>query len=153
MTRYGTPDPILENEKFEFSEYALNNLQGVVFRDWGGSLDYVSYLRITESPEKFKSYEINSKIIPGKENSFKISSAPYGETLEELISDGEKYDLKYIIANQKKGLYYPFTDELYYNYNQYPYLKKIFDSDEFGFKKLKIKVFEINYEKFHEYER
>ena len=31
-----------------------------------------------------------------------------------------------------------------------PYLKKIFDSDKFGFKKLKIKVFEINYEKFHE---
>ena len=149
MTRYWTPDPILENEKFEFSEYALNNLQGVVFRDWGGGLDYVSYLRITESPEKFKSYEINSKIL-AKENSFKISAAPYGETLEELISDGEKYDLKYIIANQKKGLYYPFTDELYNNYNQYPYLKKIFDSDEFGFKKLKIKVFEIDYEKFHE---
>ena len=35
------------------------------------------------------------------------------------------------------------------NYNQYPYLKKIFDSDEFGFKKLKIKVFEIDYEKFN----
>ena len=67
-----------------------------------------------------------------------------------LYLTGEKYDLKYIIANQKKGLYYPFTDELFYNYNQYPYLKKIFDSDEFGFKKLKIKVFEINYEKFHE---
>ena len=150
MIRYGTPYHVLDNEKLEFSEYALNNLQGVVLRDWGGGLDYVSYIRITESPEKFKSYEINSKIIPDKENSFKISSAPYGETLEELISDGEKYDLKYIIANQKKGLYYPFTDELFYNYNQYPYLKKIFDSDEFGFKKLKIKVFEINYEKFHE---
>ena len=35
------------------------------------------------------------------------------------------------------------------NYNQYTYLKKVFDSDEFGFKKLKIKVFEINYEKFN----
>ena len=145
-TRYG--DHILENEELEFSEYALNNLQGVVLRDWGGSFDYVRYLTITESPEKFKSYKINSKI-PGKENSFKVSSAPYGETLEELISDGEKYNLKYIIANQKKGLYHPFTDELYNNYNQYPYLKKIFDSDEFGFKKLKIKVFEIDYEKFN----
>ena len=148
MIRYGTPYHVLDNEKLEFSEYALNNLQGVVLRDWGGSLDYVRYLTITESPEKFKSYEINSKI-PDKENSFKVSSAPYGETLEELISDGEKYDLKYIIANQKKGLYHPFTDELYNNYNQYPYLKKIFDSDEFGFKKLKIKVFEIDYEKFN----
>ena len=148
MIRYGTPYHVLDNEKLEFSEYALNNLQGVVLRDWGGSLDYVRYLTITESPEKFKSYEINSKI-PDKENSFKVSSAPYGETLEELISDGEKYELKYITANQKKGLYHPFTDELYNNYNQYPYLKKIFDSDEFGFKKLKIKVFEIDYEKFN----
>ena len=58
-TRYG--DHILESEELEFSEYALNNLQGVVFRDWGGGLDYVSYLTITESPSKFKSYEINSK--------------------------------------------------------------------------------------------
>ena len=113
----------------------------------------LQYLTITESPEKFKNYKINSKIIPDKANSFKTSGAPYGETLEELISDGEKYDLKYIIANEKQGMHHTFTDELYYNYNQYPYLKKIFDSDEFGFKTLKIKVFEINYEKFHEYER
>ena len=59
-------------------------------RGWGGSLDYVTYLTITESPEKFKSHEINSKITKG--NSFIISGAPYGETLEELISDGEKHD-------------------------------------------------------------
>ena len=150
MIRYGTPYHVLDNEKLEFSEYALNNLQGAVLRDWGGSLDYVPYLTITESPEKFKNYEINSKITEG--NSFTSSGAPYGETLEELISDGEKYELKYIIANEKQGFYHPFTDELYDNYSQYPYLKKIFDSDEFGFKKLKIKVFEINYEKFHENE-
>ena len=91
----------------------------------------------------------NSKIIPDKENSFKVSGAPYGETLEELISDGEKYDLKYIIANQKQGVYHPFTDKLFSDYNQYPYLMKIFDSDELGFEKLKIKVFEIDYEKFN----
>ncbi len=150
MTRYGTPENILENEKLEFSEYALNNLQGVVLRDWEGGLDYVQYLKITESPEKFKNYKINSKIIPYKENSFTTWDPAYAETLEELISDGEKSDLKYIIAHEKQGLYHPFTDKLYDNYNQYPYLKKIFDSDEFGFKNLKIKVFEIDYEKFHE---
>ena len=151
MIRYGTPYHVLDNEKLEFSEFALNNLQGVVLRDWGGSLDYVTYLTITESPEKFKSHEINSKITKG--NSFITSGAPYGETLEELISDGEKHDLKYIIANEKQGFYHPFTDKLYNNYNQFPYLEKIFDSDEFGFKKLKIKVFEINYEKFYENKR
>ena len=153
MIRYGTPYSVLDNEKLVFSEYALNNLQGIVLRDWGGSLDYVYYLSITESSEKFKNYKINSEIIPYKENTFKILGAPYGETLEELITDGERFNLKYIIANEKKGLHYPFTDELYDNHDQYPYLKKIFDSDEFGFKKLRIKVFEINYEKFHENER
>ena len=100
---------------------------------------------------QLRNHQKNSKIT--KDSSFIPSGAPYGETLEELISDGEKYGLKYIIANQKQGVYYPFTDKLFSDYNQYPYLKKIFDSDEFGFKKLKIKVFEINYEKFHEYER
>jgi hypothetical protein len=142
-TRYG--DHILESEELEFSEYALNNFEGVVLRDWGGSLDYVG-LKIIETPEKFKNHEINSSVIS---DTFKISGAPYGKTLEELISDGEKFNLKYIIANEKQGLLHPFTDELYNNYNQYTYLKKVFDSDEFGFKKLKIKVFEINYEKFN----
>ena len=142
-TRYG--DHILESEELEFSEYALNNFEGVVLRDWGGSLDYVG-LKLIETPEKFKNHEINSSVIS---DTFKISGAPYGKTLEELISDGEKFNLKYIIANEKQGLLHPFTDELYNNYNQYTYLKKVFDSDEFGFKKLKIKVFEINYEKFN----
>jgi len=109
-------------------------------------LDYVQ-LKIIEPPEKFKSYEINSSMIS---DTLKISGAPYGETLEELIFDGEKFNLKYIIANEKQGVLHPFTDELYNNYNQYPHLKKIFDSDEFGFKKLKIKVFEIDYEEFNE---
>ena len=142
-TRYG--DHILENEKLEFSEYALNNLHGVVLKDWGGSLDYI-YLKIAEPPEKFKNYEINSRLIS---DTLKISGQAYGKTLEELISDGEKHDLKYIIANEKQGLYHPFTDDLYNNYKQHVYLKKVFDSDKSGFKKLKIKVFEIDYEKFN----
>jgi len=142
-TRYG--DHILEDEKLEFSEYALNNFQGVVLRDWGGSLDYV-HLKIAEPPETFKNYKINSALTS---DTFKISGAPYGKTLEELITDGKKHNLKYIIANKEQGVHHAFTDELYNNHNKHVYLKKVFDSDEFGFKKLKIKVFEIDYEKFN----
>jgi hypothetical protein len=40
------------------------------------------------------------------------------------------------------------VDEIYYDENQYPYLKKIFDSNEKSFTKLKLKVFEIDYNKF-----
>ncbi len=58
--------------------------------------------------------------------------------------------MKYIISNQKPGLLHPIKDTLYYDYQNYPYLTKIFDSNDAGFEKLKIKVFEINYKKFND---
>ena len=61
----------------------------------------------------------------------------------------KNYNLKYIISNETPGFLHPITDALYYNYEQYPYLKKIFDSSNQGFEKLKVKVFEIDYEKFN----
>ena len=145
IIRYA-PDSELESEKLEFSKYALNNLHGTTLRDWGGSLDYVQYLLISESTENYK---INSSIIKNSDKLFRVSIAPTGETIEEIVANGENYDLKYIISNEIPGYFHPITDTLYDNYEQYPYLKKIFDSDSQGFKKLKIKVFEIDYEKFN----
>jgi len=145
IIRYA-PDSELESEKLEFSKYALNNLHGTTLRDWGGSLDYVQYLLISESTENYK---INSSIIKNSDNLFRVSIAPTGETIEEIVANGENYDLKYIISNEIPGYFHPITDTLYDNYEQHPYLKKIFDSDSQGFKKLKIKVFEIDYEKFN----
>jgi len=80
---------------------------------------------------------------------FEDTNGPIGTNIEELIADGKNYNLKYIISNETPGFLHPFTDALYYNYEQYPYLKKIFDSSNQGFKKLKVKVFEIDYEKFN----
>ena len=145
IIRYA-PDSELESEKLEFSKYALNNLHGTMLRDFGGSLDYVQYLLISESTENYK---INSSIIKNSDKLFRVSIAPTGETIEEIVANGENYDLKYIISNEIPGYFHPITDTLYDNYEQHPYLKKIFDSDSQGFKKLKIKVFEIDYEKFN----
>lgn len=145
IIRYA-PDSELESEKLEFSKYALNNLHGITLRDFGGSLDYVQYLLISESTENYK---INSSIIQNTDKPFKMTSAPNGKTIEELIVNGKNYNLKYIISNEIPGTLHPITDTLYYNYEQYPYLKKIFDSNNQGFEKLKIKVFEIDYEEFN----
>ena len=145
IIRYA-PDSELEAEKLEFSKYALNNLHGITLRDFGGSLDYVQYLLISESTENYK---INSDIIQNIDKPFKMSGAPNGKTIEELITNGKNYNLKYIISNEIPGVLHPITDTLYYNYEQYPYLKKIFDSDDQRFEKLKIKVFEIDYKKFN----
>ena len=48
--------------------------------------------------------------------------------------------------------FFPLGDlnDLYYNEEKYPYMEKIFDSDEMDYKEFKIKAFEINYQKFHE---
>jgi len=145
IIRYA-PDSELEAEKLEFSKYALNNLHGVTLRDYGGGLDYIQYLLVSESTENHK---INSSIIQNTYKQFEDTNGPIGTNIEELIADGKNYNLKYIISNETPGFLHPFTDALYYNYEQYPYLKKIFDSSNQGFKKLKVKVFEIDYEKFN----
>ena len=145
IIRYA-PDSELESEKLEFSKYALNNLDGVTLQDREGSLDYVGYLLLVESTGNYK---INSSIIQNTYKQFEDTYGPIGTNIEELIADGKNYNLKYIISNETPGFLHPFTDALYYNYEQYPYLKKIFDSSNQGFKKLKIKVFEIDYEKFN----
>ena len=139
------PDSQLEKEILEFSKYALDNLDGVTLRDYVGSLDYVQYLLISDS---FNDYKINSEILDTEYTTFKETDAPNGETIEEFIVNGENYNLKYIISNERVGFVHPITDELYHNHAQYPYLKKIFDSNEYGFQKLKIKVFEIDYKQF-----
>jgi 4-amino-4-deoxy-L-arabinose transferase-like glycosyltransferase len=145
IIRYA-PDSELEAEKLEFSKYALNNLHGVTLQDREGSLDYVGYLLLSESTENRK---INSSIIQNTYKQFEDTNGPIGTNIEELIADGKNYNLKYIISNETPGFLHPFTDALYYNYEQYPYLKKIFDSSNQGFEKLKVKVFEIDYEKFN----
>jgi len=141
------PDSQLEDEKLEFSKFALENLKGVTLRDYVGSLDYINYILISES---FHDFKINSSIL-NKSETYSETDSPDGKTIEEFILNGENYNLKYIISNEKPGVLHPIADKLYDDYDKYPFLKKIFDSDEQGFEKLKIKVFEIDYTKFHEF--
>ena len=63
------------------------------------------------------------------------------------------YRLKYLISNENETFYYPFVDSIYDNETNYPFLVKIFDSDNLGYTKLKIKIFEIDYDKFYELKR
>ena len=53
----------------------------------------------------------------------------YAESLEELISNGEALNLKFLISNEQETFYYPFVDQIYHNEKKYPYLIKIFDSE------------------------
>ena len=148
--QYGKPDLVFENEKKDFAKFAINNLHGKVLREFGPATDYVAYQIITNPPEQFKQYKIGSEWAEYQEldkNEKGIESISiYGKSLAELVKNGKEFELEYIIAKKEKN-FYPFLSDLYSNEENYPYMIKIFDSNEFAYKKLKVKVFEIDYEK------
>ena len=46
-------------------------------------------------------------------------------------------------------IWYPYFSDVYDNEEKYPFLETIVDYEELGFNDLKIKILEINYEKFN----
>ncbi len=148
ILQYGKPDTTLENEKMEFAHYLINNLHGNLLDETGIALDYVMYIQIIDSPTGFQNYKINSHTLLKNESLQTIRL--YAESLDELISVGESYNLKYVISNENSGFFHPYVDYIYNHEEDYPYLHKIFDSNENEFKKLKVKVFEIDYNKFYQ---
>ena len=147
VTQYGKPDLILEQEKLEFDKFLINNLHGGLLDDSGIALDYVKYLQITNSSAGFRNYKITTDA-SAKDRSLHTIRL-YAESMDELVSIGRSYNLKYVISNENRSFLHPYVDDIYNHEKDYPYLHKIFDSSENGLKKLKVKVFEINYEQFH----
>ena len=150
---YGLPNLTLENEKIKFTEYLVENFDGRILRD-NQTLDYLAYVSLTSDNnidfKEFKSprgkdpypdlYE------PGKVVLLSIN----GKTAEELVANGQAKGLKYIGILEQGSNFFPFLNDLYYNEENYVYLKKIFDSNEVNYEEFKIKVFEIDYKKFHQ---
>jgi len=148
--RYEKPDHILEDEKFDFSTFALQNLDGNALRDYGGSTDYTTDVVLVHNND-FRDFKIDYWIDKTERKKYEFREiGVHGESIEDLISNGEDLDLKYLIANNRDTFYYPFVDNIYHNEENFPYLVKVFDSEKNGYQKLKLKVFEIDYEKFHQ---
>ena len=147
--RYEKLDPVLENEKMDFAKYALENLHGNTLRDFGGATDYINFVILLDY-NNFQDFKIRSWADGTERNKFAYQvTGVLASNIEDLVLKGESLNLNYLISNQHTTFYYPYIDQVYHNEKQYPYLIKIFDSSEYGYEKLKIKVFEINYEKFH----
>ena len=149
--RYEQTDPTLENEKYRFAEYVMQNFNGNSLREFGGSLDYLKLQYVLNSIDGFKNCKWHSTELCNydKDNGYLRIITITGNSVEEIVRTGENYDLKYIISNEGKNEFHGFVDEIYFNEEEFPFLVKIFDSTNEGFEKLKIKVFKIDYEKFH----
>ena len=152
--RYGVTDTLLENEKYEFSKYVVNTLDGNSLREFGGSLDYLKLVYIENSPEKHNNCNVElTEYLCGydKNKGYLQPITIIGDSIEEILKKGETYELKYIFVNEQKNDFHGFIDDVYNKEMDYPYLNKIFDSDESGFKQLKVKVFKINYDEFYKF--
>ena len=150
---YGLPNLTLENEKIKFTEYLVENFDGRILRD-AETLDYLAYVSLTSDDnidlKEFKSPRGKDPYPDLYEPGKVVWLSVNGKTIEELITNGETRELKYIGILEKGSYFFPFLNDLYYNEEKYPYMEKIFDSDEMDYKEFKIKAFEINYQKFHE---
>ena len=148
---YEKPNNELENEKRLMSEFVLENLNGNFLRDFSSNMDYFNYQLITSPPNNFHEYKISTGMDKFRKN-FENRNSIYisANSLTNLIDAGETFDLKYIPIYANDNGFNHFLNDVYLNEKNYPYLEKIFDSDELNFQKIKIKIFEIDYKKYHE---
>jgi 4-amino-4-deoxy-L-arabinose transferase-like glycosyltransferase len=68
-------------------------------------------------------------------------------TLEEYIEQNSDEGLTYLVIDKGDHRTF-FLDDVFVNENQYPYLKKVFDSFDNGYKKYHVKIFKIDYDLF-----
>ena len=149
---YGLPNSVLEHEKIEFTKYLVENFDGRILHD-EDVIDYLVYVSLAlDDNADFKEFKsprgkdpYPDLYEPGKVVWLQVN----GKTIEELITNGETIGLKYIGILEKGSGFFPFMNDLYYNEEKYPYMEKIFDSNEMNYKEFKIKAFEIDYEKFY----
>ena len=152
LTRYDIQDQSEQQEQIKFIKILNDRISGKIL-DAGNTLKGMSYLNLSEPNTKFRSIGqggITKSLVLYNENIKEINI--FGSTLNDFILNSEQENLKYIAINQEgvTEIWYPFLSDVYENEQNYSYLKKILDTNEFGFTKFNVKVFEIDYSKFHE---
>ena len=154
--RMNESDELLDQERIEFSKLLTQKFNGKISAG-GDVLRLLTYTQLQDSPHLFKEFKTSTYDFSiGRDSDLFASENMlerillYAKSLDELIEIGKKYDLKYIAINkeQPKNDWYGYLANLYDEGEKYPFLTKVLDTKEIGFKKFKVKVFEINYDKF-----
>ena len=155
--RYDLPDPELNDEKILFAETIDGKFEGRIL-DAGDTLQGLNYVHATNPLGVFKNYKIHNNLSTDFMEEFNSENRNlkpiqlYAKSLEDFIEVSYEYELNYISINKNgvSDVFYPYLDEIYESEAEFSYLTKVFDTEREGFEKLKVKVFEINYEIFHE---
>jgi len=131
-------DHELVSEKEIFGKYVVNNYQGVIMGDM--KLDTMLQIEKVKFELGPGGGEYNDKI------NF-LSPALKLDTHEKLMNFANQKKISYLIMDDVSDRHFPAFQEIFYNENNFPYLEKVFDSQQEGYKKLRVKIFEIDYNK------
>ena len=123
-----------EREAFEIAKH-VSRITNVINEYYPES----KYVRVTGMTDNFPvlsdAVSFGPTVLPTNYN-----------TLEEFISEGRKENLDHIVvddlSHRAKFLNYVFNDDI-----EYPYLIKVFDSHDFGYK-YHVKIYKIDFKKF-----
>ena len=133
---YKNNDDVNQKEAYEVALEITKYTNVVTNYSQAGYLDNTRILEANEFP--LLRNELPSSIVAIYPDNY--------ETLEEFILDNKKNGLEYIIVD-KGDWRSKFLDDVFENEENYPYLDKIFDSKDNGYKDYHAKIFKINFEK------
>lgn len=161
MQRYDVEKGVEFQEKIYFAEHMLNNFEGTML-DAGNTAQGIRYLKLNDPPGSFKTY-LNSNhnnptdtilkegyLVPFASNDKLILVAINARTLDQFMVISEEYQINYVAIREEGATdkLYPYLSEIYHNESDYQFFGKIFDSNLEGYEEFKVKVFEINFEKY-----
>tara|TARA_B110000014_G_scaffold172718_1_gene123059 strand:+ start:10513 stop:12162 length:1650 start_codon:yes stop_codon:yes gene_type:complete len=144
-SHYELTDKQTENEKLQFSEIINKKLDGKIL-DAGYTLQSLMYITLNESGTNFKEFGISEDVNNWWVGTKKLNVINlYATDFENFILVSRENNLNYVSIN-KNGVnmeWYPYLKDVYDNENNFPELKKIFDSQDSGFENFHVKIFEI----------
>lgn len=131
-----------ERESYEISKIMIKDVRGI-----NDGSKIVKYFQIVEMENKWPIKETSGDY--NKKYLVKIINTNNYDSLEQLLSS-EKNDLTHIIVDDSKN-YPKYLLDITDNEERYPFLMKVFDSNEYGFN-YSIKIYKIDYNMFQKIE-
>jgi hypothetical protein len=131
-------DLIIVDEKERFGQIVTNSMQGSFMGDM--------YTYVSHNLQ-------NAKISPlggghlGNDGIILHGFGPPQISMKDTIEWAKKHNVTHLIIDDQYDERSPELIDVYFEETKYPYLEKTFDSSEENFKKLRVKIFEINYSK------
>jgi 4-amino-4-deoxy-L-arabinose transferase-like glycosyltransferase len=133
---YKNNDDVNQEEAYEIAKEITKLTKVITYYSQGGHLDNTRIIEVNEFPILRK--DLSSSLMFLYPDNY--------ETFQEYVSNNKENGLEYVIVDKGDWRTTKFLDDVFQNEESYPYLHKIFDSKDIGYKNYHVKIFKINFE-------